>query len=127
MTRERKIAVTLALLLTLSAAIRAFLAWFTELGYDEVYYWTYAKYPDLSHFDHPPMVGWVIRFFSLDLLLQQEFFLRLGAVVIGTMNTWVIYRIGKWIKNDLTGLYAAFMYTASFYTSVVCGLLGTTK
>ncbi len=122
MTRERKIAVTLALLLTLSAAIRAFLAWFTELGYDEVYYWTYAKYPDLSHFDHPPMVGWVIRFFSLDLLLQQEFFLRLGAVVIGTMNTWVIYRIGKWIKNDLTGLYAAFMYTASFYTSVVCGL-----
>jgi len=122
MTQERKISVTLAILLIVSAGVRAFLAWFTELGYDEVYYWTYAKYPDLSHFDHPPMVGWVIRFFSLDLLLQQEFFLRLGAVVIGTLNTWLIFRIGKTIRNDLTGLYAALMYTASFYASVVCGL-----
>jgi hypothetical protein len=122
MTRERKITIALAILLIVSAGVRAFLAWFTELGYDEVYYWTYAKYPDLSHFDHPPMIGWVIRFFSLDLLFQQEIFLRLGAVVIGTLNTWLIYRIGKTIKNDLTGLYAALMYTASFYTSVVCGL-----
>ena len=122
MTRERKISSALILLLLVSAVVRAFLAWFTELGFDEVYYWTYAKYPDLSHFDHPPMVGWVIRFTSLDLLLQQEFFLRLGAVLIGTLNTWLIFRIGRLIRNDLTGLYAALMYTASFYASVVCGL-----
>lgn len=122
MTRERKISVILVILLVFSAVLRGFLAWFSELGYDEVYYWTYAKYPDLSHFDHPPMVGWVIRFFSLDLLLQHEFFLRLGAVVTGTVNTWLIFRIGRLIKNDLTGLYAALMYTASFYASVVCGL-----
>jgi 4-amino-4-deoxy-L-arabinose transferase-like glycosyltransferase len=122
MTRERKISIALLILLITSAIVRAFLAWFNELGYDEVYYWTYAKYPALSHFDHPPMVGWVIRLFSLDLLVQQEFFLRLGAVVIGTVNTWLIYRIGKFIKNDLTGLYAALMYTASLYASVICGL-----
>jgi hypothetical protein len=121
MTRDRKIRVALILLLILSAAVRAFLAWFTELGYDEVYYWTYAKYPDLSHFDHPPMVGWVIRLFTLDLLVQGEFFLRLGAVLIGTLNTWIVYRIGRLVKNEMTGLYAALLYTGSFYASVVCG------
>lgn len=40
-----------------SVLIRGFLAWYVELGNDEVYYWTYALYPDWSHFDHPPMVG----------------------------------------------------------------------
>lgn len=121
MKQERKITMALVILLILSAGIRAFLAWFTELGFDEVYYWTYAKYPDLSHFDHPPMVGWVINFFSLNLLLQDEFFLRLGPVIFGTISTWLMYRIGKTIKNELTGFYAALMYTASFYASVICG------
>ncbi len=122
MDRDRKITLALAALLVLSAVIRAYLAWFMELGNDEVYYWTYARYPDLSHFDHPPMIGWVIRFFTLDLMLDGEFFLRLGAVVAGTLNTWLIYRIGTLIRNRRTGLIAAFIYTASFYTSVICGL-----
>lgn len=26
----------------------------------EAYYWTYAQHPDLSYFDHPPMVAWLI-------------------------------------------------------------------
>ncbi len=26
----------------------------------ESYYWTYAQHPDLSYFDHPPMVAWLI-------------------------------------------------------------------
>lgn len=122
MTRERKILLTLWILIICSTMVRAFLAWFTELGYDEVYYWTYAKYPDLSHFDHPPMVGWVIKFFTLDGMLRHEFFLRLGAVLIVGFNTWLVFRIGKFIRNDLTGLYAAVMYTASIYASVVCGI-----
>lgn len=26
----------------------------------ESYYWTYSQHPDLSYFDHPPMVAWLI-------------------------------------------------------------------
>ncbi len=26
----------------------------------ESYYWTYAQHPDLSYYDHPPMVAWLI-------------------------------------------------------------------
>ncbi|MBW6490332.1 MAG: glycosyltransferase family 39 protein [Lentimicrobium sp.] len=112
----------LFLLLAISSVARLLIAAFTELGNDEVYYINYALYPDLSHFDHPPMTGWVIQLFSLNLLFDSELFIRLGAVVTGTLNTWIIFLIGKEIKDETTGWYAALLYTASFYTFVISGI-----
>lgn len=121
MPSNRKIYWAMGLLLFLSAVARGFIAGFIELGNDEVYYWTYAKFPDLSHFDHPPMVGWVIHLFTLNLYFDNEFFLRLASVVLGTLSTLVIFLIGKQIKSALTGLYAALLYTTSFYGFILCG------
>jgi len=121
MPSEKKIYWALGILLLLSAVARGLIAGSIELGNDEVYYWTYARYPDLSHFDHPPMVGLVIQFFTLNLLFESEFFLRLASVVLGTLSTLLIFLIGKEIKNKLTGLYAAFLYTASFYGFILAG------
>ncbi len=109
-------------LLAISALVRGVLAAWLEFGNDEVYYWTYALYPDWSHFDHPPMVGWVIQLFSLNLLFDSEFFIRLASVVIMTVNTYIIYRIGKDIKDAQTGFYAALLYTASIYAFVITGI-----
>lgn len=110
------------LLLAVSAFSRLLIAAFTELGNDEVYYINYALYPDLSHFDHPPMIGWFIQLFSLNLLSESEGFIRLGAVVAGTINTWLIYLIGKKLRDETTGWYAALLYTASFYSFVIAGI-----
>lgn len=46
----------LCILMAASLLIRALAAGLLELGNDEVYYWTYALFPDWSHFDHPPML-----------------------------------------------------------------------
>lgn len=121
MPSNKKIYWTLAILLLLSALVRAFFASSIELGNDEVYYWTYAKFPDLSHFDHPPMVGIVIQIFTLNLRFDSEIFLRLGSVVLGTVSTWLIFLIGKRIKSPVAGLYAAMLYTASFYGFILVG------
>ena len=109
-------------LLALSAIVRGVLAGWMELGNDEVYYWTYALYPDWSHFDHPPMVGWMIQLFSLNLLFESEFFLRLSSVVLMTADTYIIYRIAKEVKGAQAGLYAALLYTASVYAFVITGV-----
>jgi len=109
-------------LLAISAVVRGVLAAWMEFGNDEVYYWTYALYPDWSHFDHPPMVGWVIQLFSLNLLFDSEFFIRLASVVFMTVDTYIIYRIGKDIKDAKTGLYAALLYTTSIYAFVITGI-----
>jgi hypothetical protein len=121
MKEDKIINRALLVLLICSFLLRAFVAGFIELGNDEVYYWTYAKFPDWSHFDHPPMVGLVIQLFSLNLRYDHEFFLRLGSVVFGTLNTGLIFLIGKKIKNSLTGFYAALLFTASIYCFIIAG------
>ena len=120
--KEQNINKILIGLLVVSAVVRGILAAWMEFGNDEVYYWTYALYPDWSHFDHPPMVGWVIQLFSLNLLFDSEFFIRLASVVFMTADTYIIYRIGSDLKDARTGLYAALLYTASIYAFVITGI-----
>ena len=120
--KEQGIKRMLIWLLAVSAIVRGIMAAWLEFGNDEVYYWTYALYPDWSHFDHPPMVGWMIQLFSLNLLLDNEFFIRLASVVLMTADTYIIYRIGKDIKDAQTGFYAALLYTASVYCFVITGI-----
>ncbi|MBI1767090.1 MAG: glycosyltransferase family 39 protein [Bacteroidetes bacterium] len=112
---------TVLILISVATFVRLFFASQLELGNDEVYYWTYALYPDWSHFDHPPMVGIVAQLFSLDLLLKDDFFLRLGPIVLSTASTWIIFLIGTKIKNAKSGLYAAFLFTGSIYCSIISG------
>lgn len=119
---DRSIKRALWWLLGISALVRCILAATMEFGNDEVYYWTYALYPDWSHFDHPPMVGWVIQLFSLNLLFDSEFFIRLASIVFMTINTYLMFRIGQELKDSRTGLYAALLYTASFYAFVITGV-----
>ena len=120
--KEQNINKILIWLLAISAIVRGVLAAWLEFGNDEVYYWAYALYPDWSHFDHPPMVGWMIQLFSLNLLLDSEFFIRLASVVFMTVNTYIMFRIGNEIKDKRTGLYAALLYTASIYAFIITGI-----
>ncbi len=122
MNGSRKLNRAMLVLLLFSLAIRAFLAAFLEFGNDEVYYWTYALYPDISHFDHPPMVGYLIQLTTFNLALDSEFFIRLGSVLLGTLNTWLVFLIGKNLRDPLTGFYAALLYTASIYAFVIAGI-----
>ncbi len=117
-----KIEKNVFLLILISAIIRGFIAGFIEFGNDEVYYWTYALYPDWSHFDHPPMLGWVIQLFTLNLLFDSEFFIRLASVVFGSINTWLIFLIAKEIYNERAGLIASLLYTSSIYCFVIAGI-----
>ncbi len=121
MNKESEFKKPLITLITISALVRIILAFSLELGNDEAYYWTYALYPDLSHFDQPPMLGWIIQLFTLNLYLNSEFFIRLAAVLFGTVNTWLIFIIGRRLKNKLAGFYAALLYTLSPYCLIAAG------
>ena len=120
--KENAINKYLILLLSVSALLRGVLASIIEFGNDEVYYWTYALYPDWSHFDHPPMVGLMMQLFSCNLFFTSEFFLRLSSVIFMTINTYLVFLIGKQVKNEQTGFYAALLYTASIYAFVITGI-----
>lgn len=116
-----KIKKKLVWLIAIATGVRMLLASQLELANDEVYYWTYALFPDLSHFDHPPMVGFLAQLSSLNLWLQDDFFLRLGSILLSAINTYTIFLIGKKVKNELAGWYAALLYTSSIYCSIISG------
>ena len=102
--------------------IKAFPASLIELGNDEVYYWTYALFPDWSHFDHPPMVGLTIQLFSLNLAFQSEFFIRLGSLVLSSFNILLLFQLVKRIYSVEAACISSLLFTASIYFNIICGL-----
>ena len=108
-------------LIVFTAVIKILLAPFIELGNDEVYYWTYALQPDWNHFDHPPMVGLLIRLTTLNLFWVNELALRIGAILSSAIATWLIYKTGKLIAGERAGWFSALMYSVSVYTGFIAG------
>jgi hypothetical protein len=113
---------TIALIIT-AGLIKLVLGSIIELNNDEAYYWTYARHLQWNYFDHPPMVGIFIRLFTANLYFHHEFFMRLPGVVSAAACTWIIFKIGESLRDTRTGWIAACLYTASFYSSIIAGLL----
>lgn len=93
-----------------------------ELGNDEVYYWTYALFPDWSHFEHPPMVGLTIQLFSLNLAFQSELAMRLGSLILSSLNIIILYLLVKKLYTSQTAFISVLLFTSSIYFNIICGL-----
>ena len=112
----------LGILLTVVVIIKCIAACTLQLHYNEAYYISYAQYPELSQFDHPPVVGFLILLTTGFLRYMNEFFIRLSPIVLGTASIYLIYLITKKLVNERAGIIAAYMSAANFYVLVMCGL-----
>lgn len=108
-------------LIAIATLVRCLIAASIELGNDEVYYRMYAQYLQWNYFDHPPIVGWLIRLTTANLLLDNELFVRLGAIAAAAATTWLLFLCGKKLLDAYTGFLAALMYTATVYGSIIAG------
>lgn len=97
-------------------------SYFLELGNDEVYYRLYADHLAWSYFDHPPMVGWMIRLTTFNLNVDSELFVRLGSLICGSLTLWIIYLCGKQINNEKAGFLSAIMFGSTTYSFLISGL-----
>lgn len=113
---------SLGKLIILSTIVRIAIACSIQLGNDESYYFTYALQPDWNHFDHPPMVGLFIQFFTLNLNWVNDISMRLTSIIGAAICTWFIAQCGTLIRNKKTGFIAALLYTSSIYTSIIAGV-----
>ncbi|PCJ31968.1 MAG: hypothetical protein COA99_16750 [Moraxellaceae bacterium] len=66
---------------------------FMPLHEDEAYYWVWGKKLELGYFDHPPMVAYVSKLFSLPG--DNEFLVRLAAVFCMSVSAWLLLRLVK--------------------------------
>jgi hypothetical protein len=112
----------LLMIIAFNLILKAIPAGILELGNDEVYYWTYALFPDWSHFDHPPMVGLLIQLFTLNLTFQSEFFMRAGALILSSVNIVILFYLVRRLYSRLAARFAVVMYVSSFYFNIISGL-----
>ena len=61
--------------------------YFTELIFDEAYYWYYAQHMAWGYFDHPPMVALIVKMSSL--FFNGELGVRLIGIVLST-GTYIV-------------------------------------
>jgi dolichol-phosphate mannosyltransferase len=74
-----------------------------ELIPDEAYYWAYAQHMDLSFYDHPPMVAWLI-WLGTALFGNTEFGVRIGAFACGLITMGYLYTLARNLYDKTTGL-----------------------
>jgi undecaprenyl-diphosphatase len=79
---------------------------------DEAYYWTWTQYPQLSYFDHPPMVAWMMMPFTT-VIGDQTWVLRLPMVLAWLAAAWLIHATARRLyRSPRTGLYALLVWTS---------------
>src|SRR5687768_4209656 len=61
---------------------------------EEAYYWMYAQHPNLSYFDHPPMIAWVIGL-GTAVFGNSEFGVRVIGCALMLAATWLMYWFGR--------------------------------
>lgn len=108
-------------LILFAACIKMVAAPFLELGNDEVYYWTYALQLDFNHFDHPPLVGFLIRVFTLNMHWVSELSMRLGAIASASIGCYFVFKTTAHLSTERAGWYAALLYQAGVYTGFIAG------
>ena len=82
---------TFVLLLALWFVINIIQSVFTNLTYDEAYYWMFSKRLDWGYFDHPPMVALFIKLGGL--LFSQELGVRFISVVAQLISLVLIWKL----------------------------------
>ncbi|MBK7365503.1 MAG: glycosyltransferase family 39 protein [Nitrosomonas sp.] len=106
-TRWRVAAVGVILFVILLRLVYIGLA---QLLPDETYYWQYSQHMDLSFFDHPPLVAWLI-WIGTTIAGQNEFGVRLGAFICGLVTFIYLYGFARNLYNKSVGMRAVMLFS----------------
>ncbi|MCB1949983.1 MAG: glycosyltransferase family 39 protein [Burkholderiales bacterium] len=77
---------------------------------DEAYYWQYAQHMDLSFYDHPPMVAWLI-WLSTAVFGDNEIGVRAGAFICSLIAMGFLYAYAKNLYDKSTALRTILLFS----------------
>lgn len=112
----------LIFLIVVSSLLRLAAAFSLGLGNDEAYHFLYAIHPDLSYYDHPPMLAWV-ELTGLNLTGRpfSPIALRLGFIALAAASTWLMARIATRWHGPRAGFLAALALNLTGYYGLAAG------
>ncbi len=78
------------------------------LTVDEAHYWVYTKFLDLSYYDHPPMIAYIIKLFT-GIFGINEFAVRFPSVIIFIITSWIFFLCLKKLFDDKIAFIGALL------------------
>ena len=82
-----------------------------ELIFEEAYYWNYAQHLDIGYLDHPLMVAWMIKAFTL-VLGNNEFAVRIGAFLCWFISARYVFKLTRETLNEASAYWALVLLAA---------------
>jgi 4-amino-4-deoxy-L-arabinose transferase-like glycosyltransferase len=96
-------------------------AWFNAavpLSAEEAYYWAWSRQLDLCYFDHPPLIAWMIRFWTM-LFGHSVFAARAAALMSHFLTAIIIYLFTRRISgNPPAAAWASTLFTLTIFFAV---------
>tara|TARA_B100000902_G_C27321287_1_gene924739 strand:- start:5549 stop:7213 length:1665 start_codon:yes stop_codon:yes gene_type:complete len=94
-------------------------AYYTNLHYDEAYYWLYSKTLNWGYFDHPPMIALISKIG--DIISHSTLGIRIIPIIMGVCVLGGIFHL----IGDNKSYIKVFIYVISFplITSHIAGFL----
>ena len=89
----------------------------TDLSSDECYYFLWSKNLDISYYDHPPCVAYLI-YLSTKIFGENEFGVRFPSILLSFLTGIFLIMIGKKLKNYETSFNIILLISASIIFSV---------
>ncbi len=96
-------------LITLFTLLRAFLGGILGLGDDEAYYWEWSRRLQLSYYDHPAMVAWMIKVGTM-IFGQNPFGVRVFGLLCNAATAYLIWVLGCRLLNRQAALIGVLFY-----------------
>lgn len=79
-----------------------------DLSADEAHYWEWSRRLDLSYYSKGPMIAYLISM-GTALFGNNVFGVRIFAVALSALSSILIFRIGKELYDEKTGLASALL------------------
>jgi len=84
----------------------------------DAYYYFYARHLDLSYFDHPPMIAYLLRFFTT-LLGEKVFALKLADTIVTIFTVIAFYQLAKKFLGGDKPWKATTLLISTFMISIL--------
>lgn len=112
-----------AAVLAALTVVRVLANTFIPLSGEEAYYWLWSRHLDLSYWDHPPLIGWVIRLGTL-CAGHTPFGVRLAALALHTGTTVLVWDTARRMFRDTdAAAWAGLLCTTTVFFGITATLI----
>ena len=109
---------SLSILCILIIGIRFIFTGIMEIMPQDAYYDFYGQHLDLSYYDHPPMIAYLLRFFT-SLFGKKVFVLKLADTTVTLFTVISFYQLSKKFLSEHKSRIATALLLSTFMISIL--------